>query len=512
MTRVMGIVNVTPDSFSDGGRWPDPVDAIAHARRLVEEGAELIDVGGESTRPGSSPVDEATELARTIPVIEALAGTIGDVEISLVLDVSGSMGSNSKLVNLKDAAEDFIDSVYGSSADDSVSTTIVPYSTQVSAGPDILAYLDRSPVSHDNSHCLNFSTTDYATTAISTTAAVEQTLHFDPWTNENSSWRPNNSLWQTPCPTASWTDIEAFSDDPVALKAYVNNFQATNWTSIEIGVKWGAALLDPAFRPVVNGMIAAGDVNAAFTDRPMSYDNAEGLKVMVVMTDGVNTEQYEMDDPYRSGNSFVYVYYDSYDRPYYSIWGGSGEPDPTVQTQTVTSTDWNCTNWYYYNGRWRCSNWEAVTTTTTEEVQNWYLANDYSNDGVSDGWRSAPYGTGAATRMTWDQLWAEVPVEYFTDKFLYNMGYSSTVRNAIEAARTYIGGSEKDTRTLAICSAAKAEGVLIYAIGFEAPYASQVLLAACASSPSHYFNVEGTDISMAFSAIAADINRLRLVQ
>ena len=83
MTRVMGIINVTPDSFSDGGRWLDPEAAVAHARALVGEGAELIDIGGESSRPGSEPVDAATELARTIPVIEALAGTIGDVEISI---------------------------------------------------------------------------------------------------------------------------------------------------------------------------------------------------------------------------------------------------------------------------------------------------------------------------------------------------------------------------------------------------------------------------------------------
>ena len=83
MTRVMGIVNVTPDSFSDGGRWLDPARAIAHARRLVVEGADIVDIGGESTRPGAVAVDEATELARTIPVIEALAGTIGEVEISI---------------------------------------------------------------------------------------------------------------------------------------------------------------------------------------------------------------------------------------------------------------------------------------------------------------------------------------------------------------------------------------------------------------------------------------------
>ncbi len=70
---LMGILNVTPDSFSDGGRWLDPDAAIAHADRLVHEGATIIDVGGESTRPGAEPVDEAEELRRVIPVVRELA-------------------------------------------------------------------------------------------------------------------------------------------------------------------------------------------------------------------------------------------------------------------------------------------------------------------------------------------------------------------------------------------------------------------------------------------------------
>jgi dihydropteroate synthase len=70
---VMGIVNVTPDSFSDGGRFHDPARALLHARRLVADGADLIDVGGESTQPGALPVGEAEELDRVLGVIEALA-------------------------------------------------------------------------------------------------------------------------------------------------------------------------------------------------------------------------------------------------------------------------------------------------------------------------------------------------------------------------------------------------------------------------------------------------------
>ena len=71
-TLLMGIVNVTPDSFSDGGRFFDYEDAVAGGQRLCEEGADIIDVGGESTRPGSEPVPEQKEKERVIPVIEAL--------------------------------------------------------------------------------------------------------------------------------------------------------------------------------------------------------------------------------------------------------------------------------------------------------------------------------------------------------------------------------------------------------------------------------------------------------
>ena len=73
MALVMGVVNVTPDSFSDGGRWLDPDAAVAHGRALFADGADVVDVGGESTRPGADPVPEAEELRRVLPVIEALA-------------------------------------------------------------------------------------------------------------------------------------------------------------------------------------------------------------------------------------------------------------------------------------------------------------------------------------------------------------------------------------------------------------------------------------------------------
>jgi dihydropteroate synthase len=78
----MGVLNVTPDSFSDGGRFVAPPEAIAHGRRLVDEGAALVDVGGESTRPGAEGVSAEEELRRVVPVLEGLAGIPVSIDTS----------------------------------------------------------------------------------------------------------------------------------------------------------------------------------------------------------------------------------------------------------------------------------------------------------------------------------------------------------------------------------------------------------------------------------------------
>lgn len=82
-TLVMGILNVTPDSFSDGGKYNDPDRAVRHALQMVEDGADLIDLGGESTRPGHVPVSDEEELERVIPVVEALHREAPHIPISV---------------------------------------------------------------------------------------------------------------------------------------------------------------------------------------------------------------------------------------------------------------------------------------------------------------------------------------------------------------------------------------------------------------------------------------------
>ena len=96
---VMGVVNVTPDSFSGGGRFLDAKAAIAHARRLIGEGADLVDVGGESTRPGAAAVSETEELKRILPVVEALREVPISVDTRRPKVMQAALAAGASMIN-----------------------------------------------------------------------------------------------------------------------------------------------------------------------------------------------------------------------------------------------------------------------------------------------------------------------------------------------------------------------------------------------------------------------------
>jgi len=99
--RVLGVVNVTADSFSDGGRFLDPARAVAHAEALLADGAEIIDVGGESTRPGAVRIDSAVEIARVVPVVKELAAQGATVSIDTMhaAVAEAALDAGAELVN-----------------------------------------------------------------------------------------------------------------------------------------------------------------------------------------------------------------------------------------------------------------------------------------------------------------------------------------------------------------------------------------------------------------------------
>jgi dihydropteroate synthase len=95
----MGVVNVTPDSFSDGGRFLDPAAAVDHARRLAAEGADIIDIGGESTRPGAAPVSDQEELRRVLPVLEKISDLCVSVDTRRPAVIAAAAAAGASMIN-----------------------------------------------------------------------------------------------------------------------------------------------------------------------------------------------------------------------------------------------------------------------------------------------------------------------------------------------------------------------------------------------------------------------------
>ncbi|MBR9762179.1 MAG: pilus assembly protein [Rhodobacteraceae bacterium] len=209
--------------------------------------------------------------------------SIGDAEVSLVLDISGSMGSNRRISNMRSAAQDFIDTVITEDQTNTVSVSIVPYTSQVNAGPEIMSRLNVQPL-QGYAHCIEFEPEDFDTTEITTTKPYQQFAFFSS-ASSSSSGRINDPG----CPDRSYERITAFSQNAWALKSQISNMQARQNTSIHLGMKWAAALLDPAFQPVVADMVDDGLIDAAFDGRPQNW-GAGALKAIVLMTDGENVQ------------------------------------------------------------------------------------------------------------------------------------------------------------------------------------------------------------------------------
>ena len=98
-TLVMGVLNVTPDSFSDGGRYLDVEGAVAHARAMAAAGADIIDVGGESTRPGAEPVSAEEELRRAVPVIQRLPDLLVSIDTTKAVVAEKALAAGARIVN-----------------------------------------------------------------------------------------------------------------------------------------------------------------------------------------------------------------------------------------------------------------------------------------------------------------------------------------------------------------------------------------------------------------------------
>lgn len=438
----------------------------------------------------------------TAPAAGTAEERVGSVEISLVLDVSGSMNSQNRLTFLKPAAKEFIDKMFDSIEPGKLSISIVTYSTQVALGQDFLKYFNHT-AEHTKSSCLEFDTTSFTNTSVrpKSTApglpplpadfpAHQLNGHFDPFNSSLVNINSSNTLMNCPPDTQTNRALTAFSGDRAALKAKIDSLVASGNTSIDLGIKWGAALLDPSMQPVLTRMIGEGRVPAVFTGRPYDYYRANGtintevLKVIVLMTDGENTTEWKLRSTYRNPAN-----------------------DSTLFMSDTINSSYTGNNWY-----------KRFTLFDAGRSGNKYYSFFHS------AWRSEPWGqqptdiSGNDTpprRLKWPEVWDMMSVNWFADNLIFRV-YGSTVRNQWRTnssnaiATTFVSGT-KDANVLGMCDAAKAKSVAIYSIAFMAPPAGQTLLQSCASATANYHYVsDSSGIGTVFNRIANSINKLRL--
>ena len=252
----------------------------------------------------------------TLPAATAATAEerVTDVEISLVLDVSGSMEDHGRIGNLRRAATQFVQAVMPEVPPGvtrgTTTVSLVPYSTSVNAGRDLLDLyaLDRV---HEHSNCVLFADGDYDDVALPPTRPLTQYEHFDPGVGGYISTNPYR-IAQPLCPreaegtTPERNLMRPLATDAAALIADIAALQAEGSTEMDAGMRWGIAMLDPQTRPVVDALVAEGGVDPSASGRPLDYGTENAIKVAVLMTDGEPQAPFDIDPKLKGGASNVW--------------------------------------------------------------------------------------------------------------------------------------------------------------------------------------------------------------
>lgn len=419
----------------------------------------------------------------TAPALSTAEEKISKVEISLILDRSGSMswasvsGKPTKIENLRDAAKEFVETVITPTENvyDQTTVSLVSYNATVSLGPTMSQYFNLEGT-HDYSSCAIFNDNEFSNIDITGTETLKRLAHFD--LSSTNEW--TTEIYDPWCSDNTYGRMIVHSSDVEFLKDEIDNLGAGGNTAIDLGMKWGAALLSPAARPVVQALIADGEIGSAATQRPADYTDSEAMKVIVLMTDGENTTQYDLKSQFKTGMSDVWID----DR-------GNNDPDDD-RFSVLVDDNYGSSNDEYYWVRYDGWSWNYR-------------------------YRNSPDGDNDARRMSNAELYARFGVKAVAKKFWERPKWdghisSSTYSDIYYGYESIVGSNSADDRLSDVCSAARNQGIVVFAIAFEAPERGQDALQDCASSPSHYFKVDGIEITETFHAIARQINNLRLIQ
>ena len=399
---------------------------------------------------------------------------ITNVEIALVLDVSGSM-SGAKIANLKIAAAEFVDNMLANDPNHRISISIVPYNAQVNLGPVLRAKYQATTL-HGvaNVNCLELPPAVFNAPGIPRNVNLPMIAYADQYYGTSqtngavsptaSSALPNYAA--AFCSKQPANIVRLPSQTATTLKAQINGLVAGGNTSITLGMKWGLALLDPTARGMYNELIGANQMNANLSGRPFDYTDPESMKVVVLMTDGEHVAHNRITDNYKTGPSPIYK---SAVDGQYSVYQASHVGDKY---------------WVPHLGTWSAT----------------------------------PYNGGV--QQNWETVWTNLKASYVAWQFYARaLGGSSSARSAIYATQMndmvqiYDSVSGMNASLQQSCGLAKQNNVLVYGIAFEAPSSGQTQIANCATSPAHYFDAQnGAEIQAAFRTIASNLTQLKLTQ
>lgn len=426
---------------------------------------------------------------------------INNVEIMLVLDVSGSMGG-AKIANLKTAAKEFVDTVLANDTENRISIGIVPYNAQVNLGPTLRGKYNAT-YQHGvaNVNCLEVPVSAYSSATLPRDLPIPMYAYADVLNENNGSAYVNKStsyvsrtdstatasnFW---CNPTTVNVVRLPMRNPTTLKANIDALQAGGNTSIMLGMKWGLTLLDPGARPMFNELIAANQIPSIFSGRPFDWTDEDSMKVIVLMTDGEHVSHFKVNDDYKTALS--------------PIWRSSGDGNYSIRFTSGRPTAAG-TNQYWVP--------HLCTSSSCRNGSN-----------TAQAWQATPYNSAVngstATQLSWNAVWAAQRQTWVAwQLYARALGTSTSTRNtAYSNAMTafqsqFASESAMDTQLQQSCTLAKNNKVQVFGIAFEAPANGQTQIRNCATSTSHYWDANGLEIQTAFRAIASQISLLRLTQ
>lgn len=404
---------------------------------------------------------------------------VDNLEISLVLDVSGSM-SGQKIIDLRAAAAEFATNMLQNDPFDRVSIAIVPYNAQVNLGAPLLA---KFKVTHQNGvanvDCVELPDAAYAMPAVPRDLALPKYAYADATGSTNyvdaavspihaGSALPNLT-GSSYCRANQENVVRLPSNDLPTIISQINALTAGGNTSITLGMKWGLTMLDPSMNSAFAEFAAVGQMDAALSDRPYAYRSETTQKVVILMTDGEHVAHTRVTDGYKTG------------------------PSPI---------------WKAPNGRY------SVYKPTIAGPNKYYVPH-------LDSFQAGPFaGGGAAVQQNWETVWSQLRVSYVAWQFnarAMSNDWNGQVTAFYDWYNAMVGTwksrDEMDAMLQTTCGQARDSGVVVYGIAFQAPQGGRTQISNCATTPANYYDAtDGDRLRAAFRQIATNLTQLRLTQ